>query len=248
MNIVGYGEPIAWPETVRAAFLHGATVSPEEMARRRRRRRHHTVPIYLLKLFLKERRKRLYAFDQEANREFEAAPRRLLCEKGANTVVDEEGKLRSDVEGVFAHTDSMVSRTVKRIVKQMRLRRNQLTEERRVPDEIELTLDEADQWERDAVVLWCSQRKRNPRNPDFNFLSFEKWFGVSQMRAELWCKMLFNVWRMTADHGAVGELMRERELTVGVARRYGFVVGDELANVVETTDERHGATECPSSR
>ena len=55
VNIIGYDEPIAWPETVRTAFLHGATLSPEEMERRRRRRRHHTVPVYLLSLFLKKR-------------------------------------------------------------------------------------------------------------------------------------------------------------------------------------------------
>ena len=188
---------------------------------------------------------RLHAFDQEANREFEAAPRRLLREKGANTVVDEERKLRSDVEGVFAYTDSMVSMTVKRIVKQMRRRRNQLTEERRTPGENDLTLDEADQWERDAVALWCSQRKRNPRNPDFRSLPLKEWVGASETRTELSRKMLFNLWRVTADRGAIDELMGERELTVGVAPRHGFVVGDELANVVETTDERHGSDEVP---
>ena len=169
VNIVGYDEPIAWPDTVRAAFLHGATVSPEEMERRRRRRRHHTVPVYLLCLFLKRGEKRLQAFDHEAKQKFETVPRNLLCENGANTVVGEDGKLKSDVEGVFAYTDYMVSKTVKRIVTAMRRRRNQLTEERRTPDGIDLTLVEADQWERDAVALWCSQRKRNPHNPDFRY-------------------------------------------------------------------------------
>jgi hypothetical protein len=63
----------------------------------------------------------------------------LLCENGANTVVGEDGKLRSDVEGVFAYTDYMVSKTVKGIVEAMRRRRDQLTQERRTPDRIELT-------------------------------------------------------------------------------------------------------------
>ena len=47
-NIVGYDEPIDLPDMVRAAFLHGATLSPEELERRRRRQRHHTVSVYLL--------------------------------------------------------------------------------------------------------------------------------------------------------------------------------------------------------
>ena len=57
--------------------------------------------------------------------------------------------------------------------------------------------------------------------------------------------MLFDVWRVTADQGAIAELMKERELTVGVAPRHGFVVGDELANLVETTDERSGSDRVP---
>ena len=35
----------------------------------------------------------------------------------------------------------------------------------------------------------------------------------------------------------VAELMGKRELTVGVAPRQGFIVGDELANLVDTTSE-----------
>ena len=244
VNTVGYDEPIGWPDMVRAAFLHGATLAPGEMDRRRRRQRHHTVPVYLLRLFFKAG-ERLHAFDQETKRGFETGPRSLLCENGANTVVGEDGKLRSDVEGVFAHTDYMVSKTVKRIVEAMRRRRDQLIQERSTPDRIELTLLEANQWERDAVALWCSQRKRNPHNPDFRYLPSKAWVGASETVTRAERQMLFNLWRATPDRGAVAELMGERELTVGVATRHGFVVGDELANFVETTDVRSGSDRVP---
>ena len=49
--------------------------------------------------------------------------------------------------------------------------------------------------------------------------------------------MLFDVWRITVDQGAVAELMGKRELTVGVAPKHGFIVGDEIANLVDTTSE-----------
>ena len=111
---------------------------------------------------------------------FATGPRSLLCENGANTVVGEDGKLRSDVEAVFAHTDYMVSKTVTHIVEAMRRRRDQLTQERRTPDRIDLTPREANQWERDAVALWCSQRKRNPHNPDFRYLQSNAWVGASE--------------------------------------------------------------------
>jgi len=221
---LGYDEPIGWPEEIRAAFRHGATVSPEQMERRRQCRRHHTVPIYLQRLFTEA--EQLHAINQETKQAFQTAPHNLFCEKGANTVVDEDGKLRSDVEGVFAYIDSRVSTTVKRIVEVMRLRRIQLTKAQRTPDEIDLTLDEANQWELDAVALWCSQRKRNPHNPDLEELAS----ASKTVKA----KMLFNLWRVTLDQGAVDELWGERELTVGVALGHGFVVGDELANLVET--------------
>ena len=132
VNIVGYDEPIGWSDMGRAAFLHGATLSPEELERRRRLQRHHTVSVYLLRLFCK-RGERLHAFDQETKRGFATGPPGLLCENGANTVVGEDGKLRSDVEGVFAYTDYMVSKTVKGIVEAMRRRRDQLIQERRTP-------------------------------------------------------------------------------------------------------------------
>ena len=244
VNLVGYNEPIDWPDMVRAAFLHGATLSPEELERRRRRQRHHTVPVYLLRLFFK-RGERLHAFDQETKRGFSTGPPSLLYENGANTVVGEDGKLRSDVEGVFAYTDYMVSKTVKGIVEAMRRRRDQLTQERRTPDRIELTLPEADQWERDALALWCSQRKRNPHNPDFRYLHSKTWVSASKTVTEAARKMLFNLWRVTPDQGAIAELLGERELTVGVAPRPGFVVGDELANFMHTTDARSGTDRVP---
>ena len=244
LNTVGYDEPIAWPDMVRAAFRHGATLSPEEMERRRRCQRHHTVPVYLLRLFFKAG-ERLHAFDQETKRGFATGPRSLLCENGANTVVGEDGKLRSDVEGVFAHTDYMVSKTVTHIVEVMRRRRDQLTQERRTPDRIDLTLREVNQWERDAVALWCSQRKRNPHNPDFRYLQSNAWVGASETVTETERQMLFNLWRATLDRGAVVELMGERELTVGVATSHGFIVGDELANFVQTTDVRSGSDRVP---
>ena len=243
-DIIGYDEPIAWPDMVRAAFLHGATLSPEDMERRRRRQRHHTVPVYLQRLFFR-RGERLHAFDQETRRGFATGPPSLLCENGANTVVGEDGQLRSDVEGVFAYTDYMVSKTVNRIVEAMRRRHDQLTPERSTPDRIDLTLLEADQWERDAVALWCSQRKRNPHNPDFRHLHSKAWFGASETATEAVRKMLFNLWRVTPDRGAIAELMGERELTVGVAARHGFIVGDELANFVETTDDRSRCDRVP---
>ena len=98
----------------------------------------HGVRLPLTRLFFK-RGERLHAFDQETKRGFSTGPPSLLCENGANTVVGEDGKLRSDVEGVFAYTDYMVSKTVKGIVEAMRRRRDQLTQERRTPDRIELT-------------------------------------------------------------------------------------------------------------
>ena len=177
VNTVGYDEPIGWPEVVQEAFLHGATLSSEDLERRRRRRSHHTVPVYLLRLF-SEREERLHAFDRETQLAFETGPRRLLCEKGANTVVGQAGKLRADVEGVFAYIDSLLSKTVKRIVKAMRRMRNQLIHERRDPGRIDLQLVEAQQWEWDAVALWCSQRKRNPHNADFRHLDWTKWIGA----------------------------------------------------------------------
>ena len=198
-NTIGYDEPIALAETVRAAFVHGASVSPEDRERRRQRQRHHTVPVYILRLFLNRGETRLHAFDQETKQEFEAVPRNLLCENGANTVVGEDGRLRSDVEGVFAHTDYVVSKTVKPIVTAMRQRRSQLTEARRTPDKINLTLAEADQWERAAVALWCSQRKRNPDNPDFRYLDSRKRVAASKEMTEAERKMLFDVWRITVD-------------------------------------------------
>lgn len=136
--------------------------------------------------------------NQETEQAFQTAPHNLFCEKDANTVVDEDGKLRSDVEGVFTDIDSAVSVTVKRIVEVVRPRLIQLTKERRTPDEIDLTLDEANQWELDAVALWCSQRKRNPHNPDFEELAS----ASKTVKA----KMLFNLWRVTLDQGAVDEL------------------------------------------
>ena len=139
VHTVGYDEPIGWPEVVQEAFLHGATLSSEDLERRRRRRSHHTVPVYLLRLF-SEREERLHAFDRETQLAFETGPRRLLCEKGANTVVGQDGKLRADVEGVFAYIDSLLSKTVKRIVKAMRRMRNQLIHERRDPGRIDLQL------------------------------------------------------------------------------------------------------------
>ena len=155
-NTIGYDEPIALEETVQAAFVHGASVSPEDMERRRQRQRHHTVPVYLLRLFLNGEETRLHAFDQKTKQEFKTGPSNLLCENGANTVVGEDGRLRSDVEGVFAHTDYVVSKTVKRIVTAMRPMRSQLTEAQRTPAKVNLTLAEANsgsrpQWHFGAV-------------------------------------------------------------------------------------------------
>ena len=206
VNTVGYDEPIGWPEVVQEAFLHGATLSSEDLERRRRRRSHHTVPVYLLRLF-SEREERLHAFDRETQLAFETGPRRLLCEKGANTVVSQAGKLRADVEGVFAYIDSLLSKTVKRIVKAMRRMRNQLIHERRDPGRIDLQLVEAQQWEWDAVALWCSQRKRNPHNADFRHLDWTKWIGALETMTPPALKMLFDVWRVTPDRGAIAELM-----------------------------------------
>ena len=153
--------------------------------------------------------------------------------------------VRSDVEGVFAYTDSMVSKPVKRIVEATRRMREQLIHERRRSERIDLTLDEAQRWEHGAVALWCSQRKRNPRNADFRYLDWKKWLGASETMTAAARKMLFDVWRVTADHGAVAELMEARELTVGVAPRHGFLVGDELANFVDLTDEPSGSDRVP---
>ena len=244
MNIVGYDDPVGWPEAVRAAFIHGATISSEEMEGRRRRQCHHTVPVYLLRLFSRGE-ERLFAFDRETKRAFAAGPLGLLCVNGANTVVGEDGKLRSDVEGVFAYADGMISKTVKQIVKMMRRCRTQLIENPRTPVPIDLTLVEANQWERDAVALWCSQRKRNPQNLDFKSLDLRKLHGAWETMTETARKMLFNVWRVTLDQGAISELMEERELTVGVAVRQGFVVGDELANFVDSIDTRSGSDRVP---
>lgn len=232
---LGYDEPIGWPEAIRAAFRHGDTVSPEEMERRRQCRRHHTVPIYLQRLFTEA--EQLHAINQETKQAFRTKPHNLFCEKGANTVVDDDGKPRSDVEGVFTHIDSTVSASVKRIVEVVRPRLIQLTKERRTPDEIDLTLDEANQWELDAVALWCSQRKRNPRNPDFEELASASTTASA--------KMVFNLWRVTLDQGAADELWGERELTVGVALGHGFVVGDDSRT---SWRPMAGATDCPSSR
>ena len=244
VNTVGYDDPIAWREMVRAAFSHGDTISPEEMEQRRRRRCHHTVPVYLLRLF-QEGTERLFAFDRETKRAFVSGPRGLFCENGANIVLGEDGKLRSDVEGVFAYTDAMISKTVKQIVKVMRRCRTQLIENPRTPVPIDLTLVEANQWEGDAVALWCSQRKRNPQNLDFKSLDLRKLCGAWETMTETARKMLFNVWRVTLDQGAISELMEERELTVGVAVRQGFVVGDELANFVDSIDTRSGSDRVP---
>ena len=245
LNPVGYCEPIAWLEMVRTAFRHGATLSPKEMERRRRIQRHHTVPVYLLSLFLDEGEHRLHALDRETERAFQTAPRKLFREKGANTVVGQDGRLRSDVEGVLTDVDFKLSKTVKRIVGAMRRLRNPLIEGRRTLDWLDLTLSEAQRWEWDAVALWCCQRKRNPRNPDFRYLDFEKWFGALGTLTASSRRMLFDLWRVTPDQGAIAELMRERELTVGVAARHGFVVGDELANFVETTDDRSRCDRVP---
>ena len=233
LNPVGYDDSVAWLETVHAALLHGDTLTPEDREQRRRRRRHHTVPIYILRLF-STKGEFLQAFDQETRRPFRAVPRRLLCEAGANTVVGPDGVLRSDVEGVFAYTDSMLSKSLKQIVKAMRSRRNQLLDQQRVPDLIDISVVEADAWELAAVGFWCSQRKRNPRNPDFRHLSSKLWAGSSPGIPDLLSRMLFNVWRATLDRGAIDELMAQRELTVGVSLGHDFVVGDELANFVQT--------------
>ena len=130
----------------------------------------------------------------------------------------------------------MLSKTVTRLVDEMRRRRNQVLEERRTPDAVDLTLLPADEWERDAVALWCSQRKRNPHNPDFRYLPWERWIGAWATMPAPARKMLFDLWRVTPDRGAIAELMGRRELTVGVALSNGFVVGDELANLVQIPD------------
>ena len=67
VNVVGYDNPIGLWDVARAALRHGATVSPQEMARRRRRQRHHTVAVYLIRLF-SNTGERLQAFDRETQR------------------------------------------------------------------------------------------------------------------------------------------------------------------------------------